>query len=318
MRVSVQLVDAETGHHLWAERFDKPVANIFELQDEISSRLANQLGAALIAAEARRSQRAPNPDAFDLYLQGVACINMGPCPAHLSQARVFFDRALSIEPDNVDALVGSGCADFWEVADWTSAERGQRLLTAEASLSKALTSAPDNALAHLLLSAVKTYSNRPVQGIAEAERALTLDPNLAAALTTIGLAKHFVGRPEETEGYVRQAVRLSPRDRLTFIWFAVVGASKLHLGAYEDAATWLTQSVAINPNFATARFLLAAAFGHLDRIAEAIAEAQAALALNPGFTISRFRACPDCDNAAFLRQRRNVYDGLRKAHVPEK
>jgi len=317
MRVSVQLIDAENGHHLWAERFDKPVADFLELQDEISARLANQLGAALIAAEARRSERTPNPDAFDLYLQGMAWINMGPYPAHLSQARALFDRALSIEPDNVDALVGSGCADFWEVADWTSSERVQRILAAEASLSKALSSAPDNAPAHLLLSAVKTYSNRPVQGIAEAERALALDSNLAAALATIGLAKLFVGRPEETEGYVRQALRRSPRDRLTFIWFAVVGASKLHLGVYDDAATWLTQSAAINPNFASTRFLLAAAFGQLDRTAEAFAEAQTALALNPGFTISLFRAYPECDNAVFREQRHNIYDGLRKAGVPE-
>ncbi len=317
MRVSVQLVDAESGHHLWAERFDKPVADFFELQDEISARLASQLGGALIAAEARRSERAPNPDALDLYLQGMAWINMGPYPAHLSQARALFDRALSIEPDNVDALVGSGCADFWEVADWSSAERGRRLLSAEASLSKALASAPDNALAHLLLSAVKTYSNRPAQGIVEAERALALDPNLAPAWTTIGLAKHFVGHPEETEHYVRQALRLSPRDRLTFIWLGIVGASKLHVGRYEDATTWLMQSVAINPNFASTRFLLAAAFAQMDRIQEARAEALAALALNPRFTIDRFRANPDCDTADFLKQRHNVYEGLRKAQVPE-
>ena len=317
MRVSVQLVDAESGHHLWAERFDKPVVNFFELQDEISARLASQLGGALIAAEARRSARAPNPDALDLYLQGMAWINMGPYPAHLVQARALFDRALSIEPDNVDALVGSGCADFWEVADWSSAERGRRLLSAEASLLKALASAPDNALAHLLLSAVKTYSNRPAQGIAEAEQALALDPNIAPAWTTIGLAKHFVGHPEETEHYVQQALRLSPRDRLTFIWLGIVGASKLHIGRYEDATTWLMQSVAINPNFASTRFLLAAAFAQQDRIHEARAEAGAALALNPRFTIDRFRANPDCDSPDFLKQRHNVYEGLRKAQVPE-
>jgi tetratricopeptide (TPR) repeat protein len=97
----------------------------------------------------------------------------------------------------------------------------------------------------------------------------------------------------------------------------VVGASKLHVGAYEDATSWLTQSVAANPNFATTRFLLAAALGQLDRTAEAAAEAQAALSLNPGFTISRCRANPDCNSAAFLQQRENVYDGLRKARVPE-
>ena len=104
---------------------------------------------------------------------------------------------------------------------------------------------------------------------------------------------------------------------MTFIWLGIVGASKLHVGRYEDATTWLMQSVAINPNFASTRFLLAAAFAQMDRIQEARAEALAALALNPRFTIDRFRANPDCDTADFLKQRHNVYEGLRKAQVPE-
>ena len=107
MRVNVQLIDAEAGHHLWAERFDKPLADLFDMQDEIVARLAGALSAQLIAAEARRAEQAPNPDSMDLYFQGVAWLNKGPTPDNLAQARGFFDRALVADPDNVDALIGS-------------------------------------------------------------------------------------------------------------------------------------------------------------------------------------------------------------------
>src|SRR6202041_1094088 len=80
MRVNVQLIDAETGNHLWADRFDKPLADLFEMQDEIVGRVPNQLGAELTSAEARRAQQAPNPDSMDLYFQGLAWLNRGINP----------------------------------------------------------------------------------------------------------------------------------------------------------------------------------------------------------------------------------------------
>ena len=106
MRVNVQLIDAETGNHLWAERFDKPLADLFDMQDEIVARLAGELNAQLIAAEARRAEQAPTPDSMDLYFQGLAWLNKGATPDSVAQARSFFDRALLADPDNVDALVG--------------------------------------------------------------------------------------------------------------------------------------------------------------------------------------------------------------------
>ena len=107
MRVNVQLIDAETGNHLWAERFDKPLADLFDMQDEIVARLAGALNAQLVAAEARRAEQAPNPDSMDLYFQGLAWLNKGSTPDNVAQARSFFDRALAADPDNVDALIGS-------------------------------------------------------------------------------------------------------------------------------------------------------------------------------------------------------------------
>ena len=111
MRVNVQLIDAETGNHLWAERFDKPLADLFDMQDEIVARLAGALNAQLVAAEARRAEQAPNPNSMDLYFQGMAWLNKGLTPDNMAQARSFFDRALSADPDNVDALIGSARAD---------------------------------------------------------------------------------------------------------------------------------------------------------------------------------------------------------------
>ena len=114
MRVNVQLIDAETGNHLWAERFDKPMADLFDMQDEIVARLASTLNAQLVAAEARRAEQAPTPDSMDLYFQGLARLNKGMTPDNVAQARKFFDRALSVDPDNVDALIGSARADVIE------------------------------------------------------------------------------------------------------------------------------------------------------------------------------------------------------------
>ena len=111
LRVNVQLIDAETGNHLWAERFDKPVADLFDMQDEIVSRLANTLNAQLIEAEARRAERSLHPDAMDLYFQGMACLNKGMTPEYMTQARGFFERALALDPRNVEALVGMANVD---------------------------------------------------------------------------------------------------------------------------------------------------------------------------------------------------------------
>jgi hypothetical protein len=114
MRVNVQLIDAETGNHLWAERFDKPLTDLFDMQDEIVARLAGVLNTELVAAEARRAEQAPNPDSMDLYFQGMAWFNKGRTPDNVAQARVFFDRALLADPNNIDALIGSARVNVTE------------------------------------------------------------------------------------------------------------------------------------------------------------------------------------------------------------
>ena len=179
MRVDVQLIDAETGNHLWAERFDNPLADLLDMQDEIVARLANQLGTELVAAEARRAERAPHPVSIDLYFQGMLHANKGASPEYIAQARGFFDRALALDPDNIEAMIGKATVDARNASYFLTNERSDRLAAAEAALTKVLSLAPNHAMAHCQLGIIQLFSNRAVQGIAECERALALDRNLA-------------------------------------------------------------------------------------------------------------------------------------------
>ena len=317
MRVNVQLIDAETGNHLWAERFDKPLADLFDMQDEIVSRLANALNAELVAAEARRAEQAPNPDSMDLYFQGLAWLNRGRTPANVAQARSFFDRALTADPENVEALVGSASADAIAGVLLFVTDPAAAFLAAEAKVTKALSLVPDDARGHMTLGLVYIYAKRAAQGIAECEHALALDRNLASAHSTIGMGKIYIGRPEETEAHISEALRLSPRDTMAYSWMTTVGIAKNHLGLYDQAVPWCRRAIEANRNFPQPHFALGAALARLGQLDEARSAVRAGLALNPSFTISRARATWMSDNPTCVAQMERHLEGMRMAGVPE-
>jgi TolB-like protein len=318
LRVNVQLSSAETGNHIWAERFDKPISDWFDMQDEIVSRLANTLNTQLIEAEARRAERSLQPDAMDLYFQGKAWASKGPTPEHLAQARNFFERALILDPENVEALVGIAAVEAVRSSSHMVEDRRAHFSAAETILNKALALAPQHARAHLWLGNVKLFTNRVEQGISECERALALNQNLAEAHFYIGIAKALVGRSAETEAHIREALRLSPQDEGTFRWLYIVGASKLQLGAYAEAVAWIRQSLEINRNYPVAHFHLAAALALLGRVDEARAVVSDGLALDPYFTCHRFLAAPLSDNPIFLAAEKRISEGMRLAGVPDR
>ena len=318
LRVNVQLIDAETGNHLWAERFDKPAADLFDIQDEIVSRLANALDSQLIEAEAQRASRSPHPDAMDLYFQGRACWNRGMAPQYLASARRFFERALALDPENVEALVGMATVDATIAGSFAGDNRTAQLTAAEAALTRALSLDPHYAAAHLALGVVYMFTNRAVQGIRECERALVLDRNLADAHGCIGMAKYFVGRAEETEAHVREALRLSPRDVFANRWMQFVGIAKAQLGKDGEAVVWLRRSIEANRNFPLAHFHLGEALALLGELDEARAAVQAGLALDPGFNLHRYRVNALGDNPAYLAGRERSCEGMRLAGVPER
>jgi TolB-like protein/class 3 adenylate cyclase/Flp pilus assembly protein TadD len=317
LRVNVQLIDAETSAHLWAERFDKPVADLFDMQDEIVARLANQLGTQLIAAEARRAEQAPHPDSVDLYYQGLAWFNKGVNREFMTQARDFFERARVLDPGNLDALIGTGQVDATLGSAYLTDDRVTSLAAAEATLTKALRLAPNNAIAHEFMGLVYLQTKRAAHGIAELERSLALNPNLAEAHGFIGLAKVFDGRAEEAEQHEKEALRLSPRDHSAWLWTHFIGGAKMQLGSDDEAAIWFRRAIELNPNLPLTHFFLAATLAHLGKLEEARAETQVGLALDPTFTLRRHVLGRESDNPVFVRQTERVTVGLRKAGVPE-
>jgi TolB-like protein len=317
LRINVQLIDAETGSHVWGERFDKTVADLFDIQDEIVAHVANALSVQLVAAEARRAEKVPDPDSTDLFFQGMALVNKGYAAVNMAPARDFFERALAIDPGNVDALVGSAIVDTFLGLTFPDDDGSKRLAAAEAALTKALSHAPDHPMAHLCMGDVFNATNRAKQAIGEFERALVLDRNFAAAHAHMGVSKILVGRGEETEAHVREALRLSPRDAWVFMWLMFAGMAKLSLGRDEEAVAYLRGSIETNRAFHGSHFDLAAALAHLGRLKEARAAVGAGLAVNPRFTVWVARASVFSDNPTYLARRERFIDGLRKAGLAE-
>jgi TolB-like protein/Tfp pilus assembly protein PilF len=317
MRVNVQLIDAESGNHLWAERFDKPVADLFDMQDEIVARIANALSAQLFWAEARRAERKPNPDSMDLCFHGWATMHKRFTPDGLATARGSFERAAALDSANPWALIGLAAVDIQAALNFLPDDQAARLAAAEGALTAALSLAPESALAHLLLGVVQMHTSRASEGVRTCERALQLDRNLAGAHAQIGNGKLHLGEAHDTEAHIEEALRLSPRDTHVHLWCLFAGLAKLHLGKEEEAVAWLRRSVETNRNYPSSRFALAAALARLGRLAEARSEAQVGLAIHPQFTISRFRAGMWSNHATATDGRERVIDGLRKAGIPE-
>jgi tetratricopeptide (TPR) repeat protein len=287
------------------------------MQDEIVARLANALNAQLIIAEARRAERTPSPDSMDLYFRGMSAYNKGLTPDNLSEARKLFERALALDPGNVDAIVGAALASILLVGMHMSDDRAARLAAAEALAVKALSIAPEKASAHLCLGVVYTYTNRAAQGISEFERALALDRNLAAAHAYIGLAQNFVGRGEETAGHIEDALRLSPRDTAVYLWRSIKGIAKVFLGKDEEAVGELRRAIEANRNVAAVHFYLAVALAELGRLDEARLEVREVLSIDPTFTIRRYRGDAPSDNPIFMSRRQQIYAVMRNVGIPE-
>jgi TolB-like protein/class 3 adenylate cyclase/Flp pilus assembly protein TadD len=319
IRVNVQLIDTETGAHLWAERFDKLRADIFDMQDEITTRLARIVGIELVAAESRRAERERpnNMDAVDLAMRGWAILNQPLSLRRDRAARDLFDAALRLDDRNVEALVGLAFYHVNDLRTFASTNRDEQLRIAETAITEALTLAPDNALAHFVHANVLHISGVAERSLRELEFAITLDRNLAWAHADAGFMKVLLGRAEEAEADLTNAIRLSPRDPGLDRWHALLGIADVFLGRLESALDRLRKSVEINPNVAMPHFSLAAASALSGRPAEAWEARNAGLRLDPNFTVARFRNERRSENPTFLAQRERVYEGLSLAGIPE-
>jgi TolB-like protein len=319
VRINAQLVDAENGAHLWAERFDKQHTGLLEMQDEIVAQLTRAVYIELIAAESRRAAHEPvdRLDAIDHALRGWAAWNQRRSREAARQARASFEAALRLDNCNISALLGLADTHIWEVNTFISEDRPGQIRAAEAAAKRALELAPRSAAAHLGYGRVLFAMRLPERALRELELACRLDHNLAPIHGYLGQIKIALGRARETRAHVEEAMRLGPQDPLLRLWHFLIGLSEVYLGNVVRGIESLRKSAEIDRGWALAQFTLAGALalaGLLDEAAEVRAIAQQ---LAPNFTIAKFRAESISDNPVYLGQREILYQGLHLAGVRE-
>ena len=191
---------------------------------------------------------------MDLYFQGLAWLNKGLTPDNLAKRAAFSIARSPPIPAMSTRSIGSarGGRDRGRISYVTDPTAA--FAAAEAKLTKALSSVPDHARGHTWLGMSIYCTKRAAQGIAECEHALALDRNLAQAHSIIGLGKIFIGRAEETEAHVVEALRLSPRDTMAYIWMTNAGIAKNYLGRWEQAVAWFRRAIEANRNFPHSTF----------------------------------------------------------------
>jgi len=242
MRVNAQLVDAESGAHLWADRFEEDVADLLKLQDAVVARLGNALGFELVKAEARRSRDSKSPDATDLDMRGWA-ITWQAIPQPMPQkkstylaARRLFDQALRIDPDDADALAGEALNYMVEYLFFPEGAGVDYEAKIVGEADRAIAIAPETEEAYYAKSAYLRYTHRDDEALRTAEAGLAINPNSARLYGERASAENRFGRFEQAIADVRQSLRLSPRDPAIGLRHLDLGDAERGLGRFEAAA----------------------------------------------------------------------------------
>ena len=254
---------------------------------------------------------------MDLYFQGMEWFNRGINRENMDRARGFFERAMALDPGNVDALLGVGRADFEVGAAFLSDDRPARLASAEATMGKVLSLRPNDARAHEILGSVLKQTKRAAQAIAEFERALALDPNLAAAHADIGDAKIFVGRAEETEAHVNEALRLSPHDGRAWLWMLFAGGAKLNSWRRRGGRREAPPQYRDQPDFSASAFLPRRRPRESRQAGRGAGRDPCRTGARSDFHNPAFPPGQESDNPIFLTGKERIIEGMRKAGVPE-
>jgi adenylate cyclase len=319
IRINAQLIDAATDAHLWTERFDRDTGDLFALQNEITSRLANALGVELIAVEATRPTE--HPDALDYILRGRAVLWKAPTPDTYREAINMFEHALALDPQSVEAqsrlavvLVGRVLDGMADSAD---------LARAEGLVDQALAASPRYAFARFAKGRVLRAQKRWEKAIPEFEAALALNHNSVYTLASLGWCKLYAGSIEEVIPRLEQAIRLSPRDPFIGWFYYLIGTVNLLQSHIDEAILWLEKARSARPTVPFPRSRLASAYalkGETERAAAELAEARR---LDGGDLFSSIAHVKAHSGAWWgVPKIRALYEatyfaGLRKAGMPE-
>src|SRR5215510_289316 len=308
VRITAQLIDATTGGHLWSERYDRPLQDIFALQDDVVGKIVTTLKLQLTVQEQGIvvHKTTDNLAAYDSFLRGLESYNR-PTQEANAQARQMFEKALALDPQYAEAyaFLGRTYDREWGL-QWS--QDPQTLERALVLAQQAVALDDSSPLAHWALGVASLWKKQHDRAIAEIERAIALDPNDADSYWWLGAILGFAGRPEEAIGLIEKAMRLNPHYPPIYLFS--LGHSYYLMGRYEEAIATLKRVLNRNPDFLPAHLDLAIIYSELGREEEARAEVAEILRISPNFSLEVLRQRLPYKDPAVLER---VLGGLRKA-----
>ncbi len=318
VRVSAQLIDAATDTHLWAERVDRDMGDLFALQNDITRQIAIALNSELVSAEAARPTE--HPDALDYILRGRAASHKVATPDNLTEAVDMFEHALALDPGSVEAQTSLALALVGRVNSGMTVTRTADIARAEGLIGQSLAISPRSTAAHSAKGDLLRAERRCQEAIPEYEMVIASNRNSAGTLFSLGVCKLWTGSIEETIPLEERAIRLSPRDPYVFVRYLLIGQVHLLQSRTEEAIVWLERARTGNPRSPWPHGWLASAYGlkgDLDRAAAELAEARRLFGGKVYPSIAAMRGgswgvltIRELHEATFFK-------GLRKAGVPE-
>jgi len=317
VRITSQLIDASMGVHLWADRFEGGIEEVFELQDRITSSVIGAIAPKLEQAEIERAKRKPteNLDAYDYYLRGMACVYRWS-KENVDEALGLFYRAIELDPDFASAYGAAAWCYFLRKANGWMIDPAQEFTETTRLAGRAAGVGRDDAVALSLGALSLGYVTGEIDaGIDMVDRAVSLNPNLAAAWNASGFLRALAGDPDAAIEHMGRAMRFNPLDPQMFLTQTWSAFAHFVAGRYDEAAQLAERAAREQPYFVNALRVAAASnalAGHLEEARQCIARA---LRLDPGMRISNLkdRLGGRFPPVHFVR----FVDGLRRAGLPE-
>jgi TolB-like protein/tetratricopeptide (TPR) repeat protein len=316
VRITGQLIDATTGAHLWAERFEGSLDDVFELQDQVTASVVGAIAPKLERAEIARAKRKPTEslDAYDYYLRGMAHLHHGAREA-TDEALPLFYQAIERDPEFASAYAMAAWCHFWRKVNGWMTDRAREVAEGARLARRAVELGKDDAVALARSGHALAHLTGDVDGgIALTDKALVLNPNLAAAWFLGGFLRIWHGEPDDAIDRFARAMRLSPLDWETYRMQAGTAMAHLLAGRFDAASSWAEKAFRDMPSFLIAAGIIASSHALAGRMDEAQRAMQQVRALDPALRISTIKDWlpfhrPD-DLAMFS-------DGLRRAGLPE-
>jgi TolB-like protein/Tfp pilus assembly protein PilF len=267
LRISARLVDAESGNHLWAERYDLEMTEVFALQDAIAERVAGAIEPELVKTEAARAvaRHTGNMTAWDLVRQGTWHFHQVKREGHL-RAQELFRQACALDPELPEAHIWAARVSAGIVAYGWSSDPAGEIRGGLESGRKAVKLDDRNPYSHYALAIVAAYSSAPDQAIPAAEEAVAISPSFALGHLVLGMARLYCGRPAEAIAPLEHGLRLNPHDPQNFVWFNLLAWAQLFEGRADDALLSATRAMKVRPDWRPTFETLASCHAALGRM----------------------------------------------------